>query len=79
MARRIKLIWDFRGPNAGPIASHHCVHLIEFASEEPIENAIIEVEKINDNHHIAFMVVDEKLVDELRSRLKPHRGQHYNP
>ncbi|QNJ96651.1 hypothetical protein [Constantimarinum furrinae] len=77
MSDRVKLIWDFRGPNAGPIASHHCIHLNEFAVSENIQDSIIDVEVVHDTHHIAYMVVNEDLVTDLRRRLKPNRGQHY--
>lgn len=74
---RIKLIWDFRGPNAEPIAAHHVVHLGEFALAEGLENAICETEKISEMHHIAFMIIGEEYMADLRERLKPNRGQKY--
>ena len=30
MAARLKLIWDFRGPDAKHIAEHHAIHLREY-------------------------------------------------
>ncbi|NND62787.1 MAG: hypothetical protein HKN48_06290 [Flavobacteriaceae bacterium] len=74
---RVKLIWDFRGPNATQTAKHHAIHLNEFAQIEQLENPIIDDESINPNHHIAFMVVDKSVMNELRERLKPTRGQLY--
>ena len=71
----IKLIWDFRGPNSAPTASHHAIHLREFAGTEGLQNTICEVEKISEMHHVTYLVVDKELMDELRERLKPHRGQ----
>ena len=76
---QVKLIWDFRGPNAAPIASHHAIHLKEFTQTEGIENTLCEVEKLTDMHHIAYLVVDRSMMDDLRDRLKPHRGQLYSP
>ena len=75
---RIKLIWDFRGPNAAPIAAHHIVHLKEFSLAEGLENTICNTEEITPMHHIAYMVVDELHIADLRERLKPNRGQKYN-
>jgi len=75
---RIKLIWDFRGPNAAPIAKHHVIHLKEFAQLEGLENTICETETLSPNHHLAFMVVGKEHMESLRERLKPNRGQIYN-
>ncbi|GEQ86726.1 hypothetical protein ULMS_22340 [Patiriisocius marinistellae] len=77
MSQRIKMIWDFKGPNASKIASHHVIHLNEFAITESLENTICDVEKLSDVHHIAYMVIDEENMQDLRARLKPNRGQLY--
>ena len=74
---RVKMIWDFRGPNAVQIAEHHKTHLQEFARLEAIEDCILGTESVSDMHHIVYMVVDEPLVSDLRQRLKPNRGQRY--
>ena len=75
---RVKLIWDFRGPNAQKIAEHHTVHLKEFAQAENLENTLCDTQLITEMHHIAYLVVEKSLMNELRERLKPHRGQLYN-
>ena len=77
MSDRIKLIWDFRGPNAAPIAEHHVKHLLEYTISEGLENTRCDIEKVSDMHCIAFMVVDKDQMNVLRERLKPHRGQNY--
>lgn len=77
--KQVKLIWDFRGPNAAPIAAHHVVHLKEFAVAESLENTICKTEEITPMHHIAYMVVNQELMEDLRARLKPNRGQYYHP
>ncbi len=77
MAERVKLIWDFRGPNAKHIAAHHAKHLGEFSKAEKLENAFTGSEEVTPMHHIAFFVVEEKLMDKLRATLKPTRGQYY--
>jgi hypothetical protein len=77
MKERVKLIWDFRGPNATHIARHHVIHLKEFVEIESIENTLCDVEEISDAHHIAFLVVEKHLMNSLRERLKPNRGQLY--
>lgn len=73
--RKLKLIWDFRGPNALKIAEHHEVHLKEYIRLEKIALNITGFEAITDLHAIAFMVVTEDHMKPVRDALKPHRGQ----
>ncbi|PKA82064.1 hypothetical protein ATE92_0189 [Ulvibacter sp. MAR_2010_11] len=77
MTERIKLIWDFRGPNAEPIATHHAKHLGEFAATENLQHSLTGVEKLSELHHIAYLVVEKEFMNSLRETLKPHRGQVY--
>lgn len=77
MEERVKLIWDFRGPNAEHIAKHHKKHLSEFVQLEKIGNTIVGNEALSPMHHIAFLVVGKSEKDFLREKLKPHRGQYY--
>jgi hypothetical protein len=74
---RVKMIWDFRGPNARQIAEHHLIHLNEFMELEGWDGILSGTETISEMHHTAYMVVMKKDVDVLRNRLKPHRGQVY--
>lgn len=78
MQERIKLIWDFRGPNAAPIAEHHSIHLKEFAIAEKLEDVLCSTQKLSELHYIAYLVVDKIHMNTLRERLKPNRGQLYN-
>lgn len=77
MMERVKMIWDFRGPNAQPIAEHHLIHLNEFIALEGHEHILTGTETISEMHHTAFMVVLKNDVEILRRTLKPHRGQIY--
>lgn len=74
---RVRLIWDFRGPNAQMTAQHHAVHLREFAKAENLKNTLCDMQIMAEMHYIAYLVVEKSLVNELRERLKPHRGQIY--
>ena len=74
----IKLIWDFRGPNARPTATHHAKHLNEFIRAESLEHSMSGTESISDMHHIAFLITEKKMMQSLRERLKPNRGQLYS-
>lgn len=78
MVERVKLIWDFRGPNAQHIAIHHAKHLAEFASTENLQHSFSGNEEITPMHHTAFLVTEKTLMNTLRETLKPSRGQLYN-
>ncbi|TYA84268.1 hypothetical protein [Seonamhaeicola marinus] len=75
--RQLKLIWDFKGPDAFKIAEHHVIHLKEYINLEGLELNITGVERISDFHTIAFLVVPENEMPKVRDALKPHRGQVY--
>ncbi|WP_299251841.1 hypothetical protein [uncultured Lacinutrix sp.] len=75
--RKLKLIWDFKGPDGLKIAQHHEIHLKEYIAIEKISLNITGFETINDFHSIAFMVVNEDEMKPVRDALKPHRGQVY--
>jgi hypothetical protein len=75
MQRQIKLIWDFRGETAAKIAEHHEKHLKEYIAIEqfPINSTGFEI--INELYAIAFMVVTDENMIQVRDALKPHRGE----
>lgn len=75
--RILKLIWDFRGPNALKTAEHHEVHLKEYIKLEQLPIELTGVKPINDMHSIAYLVVSENLMKPIRDALKPHRGELY--
>lgn len=76
--RKLKLIWDFRGTDAKKIAEHHEIHLKEYIKLENSNITITGIEELNENHSIAFLVVDETGMKPIRDALKPHRGQVYS-
>jgi hypothetical protein len=73
--RKLKLIWDFKGPDSLKIAEHHCIHLKEFAVIEKLHFYEIDFTIISEIHTIAFIIVDEVDMKTYRDALKPHRGQ----
>ena len=75
MSRKLKLIWDFRGPSSLKTAEHHCIHLKEFALIEKLHFYEINFVELTEMHTIAFIVVDEIDMKAFRDALKPHRGQ----
>lgn len=74
---RVKLIWEFRGIDSKKTAEHHLLHLQDFARIEQVRDPVFGVEVINNYSHQAFMVVDSEIMNDIRTRLKPHRGQRY--
>lgn len=77
MSRKIKLIWDFRGPASAKTAEHHEIHLKEFIEAEQLPLNITGFEIYNEMYAIAFMVVSDENMNAVRDALKPHRGELY--
>lgn len=75
MNRKLKLIWDFKGPTSQKTAEHHCIHLKEFAIIEKLHFYEVNFNIVSDLHTIAFIIVDEIDMKTFRDVLKPHRGQ----
>lgn len=77
MSRQIKLIWDFRGSASAKTAEHHEVHLKEYIAIKNFPINITGFEVNNEMHAIAFMVVTDENMIQVRDALKPHRGEVY--
>lgn len=75
--RNLKLIWDFKGPDALKIAQHHEIHLKEYIEQQQLPITITGTETISELYSIAFLVVSEDNMKPVRDALKPHRGQVY--
>lgn len=73
--RQIKLIWDFYGEDAEATALHHAIHLEEFSKMKSISNYKAGTEKLNEEDHLAYLIVAEDKMIEVRDALKPKRGQ----
>lgn len=77
MEKKLKLIWDFRGPDAQKTAEHHEIHLKEFIVAKKLNHNITGVEQLSDLYSIAYLVVDETEMIPVRDALRPHRGEWY--
>lgn len=75
MDRKIKLLWDFRGPDALATAQHHTIHLKEFSDREQLPYIEIDTQEINPMHFTAYIVVEESVMKIFRDALIPHRGE----
>ncbi|XLS30343.1 hypothetical protein ACJD0Z_05805 [Flavobacteriaceae bacterium M23B6Z8] len=76
---KIKLIWDFRGPDAANIAAHHVLHLEEYFKIEQITYEHLGTQELSEMHTIAHIVVNEPDLRKVRDALKPNRGQLFSP
>ncbi|GAA4274487.1 hypothetical protein U6A24_16055 [Aquimarina gracilis] len=77
MERKLKLIWEFRGPNAKQTAQHHEIHLKEYILAKKLSFNVTGCLDINEMYSIAYLVVIESEMKKVRDALKPHRGQLY--
>ncbi len=75
MSSKIKLIWDFRGQAAAKTSEHHEFHLKEYIAIKKLAINITGFQVLNDMHSIAFMVVNDETMIQVRDTLKPHRGE----
>lgn len=74
---KIRLIWDFKGPEAAQTAKHHKIHLKEFIQHNQTKFNETGLEKVGDLHTLVFMAIDKEEMDDLRERLRPHRAQEW--
>jgi hypothetical protein len=77
MSRKIKLIWDFRGPASAKTAEHHEIHLKEYIAIEKIPLNITGFEIQSEMLALAYMVVTDEHMLQVRDALKPHRAEIY--
>ena len=75
LSRKIKLIWDFRGPDALEIAKHHVIHLEEFAVKDKLFFYEAAITPVNELYCIAYITVKEEDMITYRDALVPHRGE----
>jgi hypothetical protein len=75
--KKIRLIWDFRGPASEQTARHHEIHLREYRDGQKLPQLQTGSEAFGDMHAIAWMVVEERDMIAVRDALRPHRGELY--
>ncbi|MDT0608302.1 hypothetical protein [Croceitalea rosinachiae] len=75
--RKIKLIWDFKGPNAAKTAEHYEKHLQEYIFHEELKFDTTGFNHLSDMHSITFLIVAEFEMIQARDDLRPHRGEIY--
>jgi len=70
---KIRLMWDFFGPDAAGTAKHHQIHLHEFFQKESIEMSAYGVSTGTTNHAMSWCEVEEELADPVSKALRPQR------
>lgn len=75
--RKIKMIWDFHGPEAKQTAQHHVLHLKDFIKTNKLQLDITGIEEVNPHYVMAYLVTLESEVPPVRAAVKPQRGQYY--
>jgi hypothetical protein len=75
MSRKIKLIWNFSGPDAEGTAKHHEIHIREFLEKNNFNDLITGVDYQTEIVWSAYLIVDEKDMILFRDALKPHKGE----
>lgn len=73
--KKIRLIWDFRGPEAKQIAAHHERHLTEYAEKHRLAQAKCGTRAVSEKHHTAWIEVLPDEMTGVRDALLPHRGE----
>ncbi len=71
---RIKLTWEFKGPDAEHFAVHHEIHLKQYALAENLLDTTSSAEQMNPELWVASLIVDKSDMIKVRDALKPHRG-----
>ena len=78
MDRKVKLIWDFRGPDSLRVAQHHEIHLQDFIKGRKIKDReITGTETVSGTHSIAYWVIMESEINTYKDILKPQRATLY--
>ena len=75
LEEKIKLIWDFRGPNCNKTAEHYQIHLSEFLTSCNTSYFEFGGKELNELHYIVFLVVSKNTMKYFRDKLKPNRGE----
>ncbi|MDA0974095.1 MAG: hypothetical protein O2867_10230 [Bacteroidetes bacterium] len=73
---RIRMIWDFRGPDAELTAAHHARHLKEFCDKEAITHYGHGHQLEQGQHYTAYVIIDKGDMIPVRDALRPVRATY---
>lgn len=74
MSKKAQLIWNYNGQDGLKTAEHHLVHLKEFAQLEAVPILKSGINKTSPLSCEAYIIVEMKWVEKLRTQLKPNKG-----
>lgn len=81
--QKIKLKWDFRGPEANQTAKHFLTHLIEFLQKENLphynKKSRQGLEQTSNYLCSVFLIIELKELTFFKEHLKPHRAFYEEP
>jgi len=75
LEEKIRLIWDFRGPDCEKTAKHFKIHLSEFLCANNSIYFDFNDKKITEHHHVVCFTVLKGSMKDFRDKLKPNRGE----
>lgn len=73
MSRKIKLLWNFSGPESEGTAKHHEFHIREFLEKHNFNHLTTGAEQ-SGVFWSTYLIVDEKDMILFRDALRPHKG-----
>lgn len=71
--KQLRLLWDYRGPNAQGIAEHFVNHLKSYAQRHELDEPPMGVLENRPGWWSAYLEAPEADFPELKKHLKPHR------
>ena len=75
MDKKIRVIWDFRGPAAEQTGNHYESHLREYLKRNEFPHLDAGVEHLSAVHSLAFLVIDPSGLEQIKQDLRPHRAE----
>jgi len=69
----LRLLWDYRGPNAKGIAEHFVMHLESYSQRHNLGKLQMDVLENRPGWWSAYLDAPEEQFPELKKSLKPHR------
>jgi hypothetical protein len=72
--QKVKLVWDFFGPESKNTAQHHLIHLSEFSKDKSVNFYDSGTDSESENNFFSFIVIDFSNLDLIKKMLKPNRA-----
>lgn len=78
-SKQLRLVWDFRGPDSSPTATHFLEHLKSYLNRP--ENKVVQwsdtgITTQNELWSSCYLIIQESNLEKIKTDLKPHRGNY---